>query len=69
MKRLSTIVALLAILVAGCRAEVRMLLDVKESGEGTLTAEVAIDDQLEELLTQLFGANSADIIARARSGS
>jgi hypothetical protein len=68
MKRLSIILALLAILVAGCRAEVRMLLDVKESGEGTLTAEVAIDDQLEELLTQLFGASSADIIAELDLG-
>ncbi len=63
MKRLSIILALLTILVAGCRAEVRVLLDVDESGDGTLAAEVAINDQLEELINQLFGADSADIIA------
>lgn len=68
MKRLLIIIAVLAILVAGCRAEVRMLLDVDESGAGTLTAEVAIDDQLEELITQLFGADSSNIIAELDLG-
>jgi hypothetical protein len=68
MKRLSIIIAVLAILVAGCRAEVRMLLDVEESGAGTLTAEVAVDDQLEELITQLFGADSSNIIAELDLG-
>ena len=68
MKRLLIITAVLAILVAGCRAEVRMLLDVDESGAGTLTAEIAIDDQLEELITQLFGADSSNIIAELDLG-
>lgn len=45
-----------------------MLLDVEESGAGTLTAEVAIDDQLEELITQLFGADSSNIIAELDLG-
>ena len=68
MKRLSIILAMLAILAAGCRAEVRVLLNVDESGEGTLTAEVAINDQLEQLITQLFGADSSNVIAELDLG-
>ena len=68
MKRLPIILAVLTIFVAGCRAEVRMLLEVEESGDGTLTAEVAINDQLEELITQLFGADSSSIIAELDLG-
>ena len=68
MKRISIIVAVLTVVVAGCRAEVRMLLDVDESGAGTLTAEVAIDDQLEELISQLFGSDSSNIIAELDLG-
>lgn len=45
-----------------------MLLDIEESGAGTLTAEVAINDQLEELITQLFGADSSNIIAELDLG-
>jgi len=63
MKRLSITLALLTVLAAGCRAEVRVLLDVTEDGSGTLAAEVAIDDQLGELITQLFGDDSEDVIA------
>ena len=61
MKRLASIVALIAILAAGCRAEVRLLLDVAENGTGALTAEVGIDEQLRGLIDQLAGDTDAII--------
>lgn len=63
MKRVSIALALLSILAAGCRAEVRVLLDVNEGGEGSLAAEVGINDQLQDLITQLFGSDSEQVIA------
>jgi hypothetical protein len=61
MKRLSIAIALVSILIAGCRAEVRLLLDVTEQGTGTLTAEVGVDDQLRDLIDQLAGDSEAII--------
>ena len=55
MKRLSIVIALLAILTAGCRADVRLLLDVGEDGSGDLSVEVGVDDELDQLITQFFG--------------
>ena len=67
MKRLSIAIALLAILAAGCRAEVRLLLDVTEEGRGTITSEVGIDQQLRDLIDQLAGDSEA-IISRLDLG-
>lgn len=61
MKRFSVLVALLAVIAAGCRAEVRLLLDVTEDGSGTLAAEVGINDQLRGLIDQLAGDSDAII--------
>lgn len=61
MKRFSVLVALLAVIAAGCRAEVRLLLDVTEDGSGTLAAEVGINDQLRALIDQLAGDSDAII--------
>ncbi len=61
MKRLSILVAILAIVVAGCKAEVRLLLDVAENGTGTLAAEVGIDQQLRNLIDTLAGDGEAII--------
>jgi hypothetical protein len=55
MKRLSILVAVVAVLAAGCRAELRVLLDVTEQGSGTLTAEVGINQQLRDLINRLPG--------------
>lgn len=55
MKRLAALVVLAALLMAGCRAEVRLLLDVGEDGSGTLAAEVGINNQLKNLIEQLGG--------------
>lgn len=63
MKRLSIALALLSILAAGCRAEVRILLDVTEEGNGNLAAEVGINQQLQDLITQLFGSDSEEVIS------
>jgi len=55
MKRLSLLIALLAVLASGCRADVQLLLNVAEDGSGELAVEVGVDDELDELITQFFG--------------
>ena len=55
MKRLSIIIATLAVLVAGCRADVRLLLNVAADGSGDISVEVGVDDELDQLITQFFG--------------
>jgi hypothetical protein len=55
MKRLSLLIALLAVLASGCRADVRLLLNVAEDGSGELAVEVGVDDELDGLITQFFG--------------
>lgn len=54
MKRLVA-VFVLAVLLASCRAEVRLLLDVEEDGSGTLAAEVGINNELKDLIDRLAG--------------
>ena len=48
-------------LLSACRAEVRINLDVAENGSGTLAAEVAINNQLKDLIDQLAGDGEAII--------
>ena len=55
MKRLSIIIALLSLLAAGCRADVRLLLNIGEDGSGDISVEVGVDDELDQLVTQFFG--------------
>ncbi len=55
MKRLSLLVALLAVLASGCRADVQLFLNVIEDGSGDLSVEVGVDDELDQLITQFFG--------------
>lgn len=62
MKRAAVTLALLALLLSSCRAEVRLLLDVSDTGSGTLSTEVGIDDQLAALIDQLTG-DSAGILS------
>lgn len=61
MKRILILVALLAVLTAGCRADVRLLLDVTENGSGTLSSEVGIDQQLRDLIDRLAGDSESII--------
>ncbi|MCP3999235.1 MAG: hypothetical protein GY722_29840 [bacterium] len=61
MKRIAFLIAVLAVAVSGCRAEVRMILDVTEDGSGTLASEVAINNQLRDLIDQLAGDGEAII--------
>lgn len=68
MKRLPIALAVLTLLLTSCRAEVRLRLEVAESGAGTVAAEVGINDQLQELITQLFGSESEQIIAELDLG-
>ena len=67
MKRLSLVLALLSIILVGCRAEVRLLVEVTEQGSGTLTSEVGVDEQLRALIDQLAGDSGA-IIERLNLG-
>jgi len=67
MKRTVLLIAAIAILLSGCRAEVRVLLDATENGSGTLAAEVGINNQLRDLLDQLAGDGEA-IISRLDLG-
>ena len=55
MRRLSILVAVVAVLAAGCRAELRLLVNVTEQGAGTVTAEVGINEQLRNLINSLPG--------------
>lgn len=50
MKKLLVLIALGAILLAGCRLEARVGLDVREDGSGEAVVEVGIDDELLELI-------------------
>ena len=59
MKRLALLLTMLTVLLAGCRADVRLLVDVTEEGTGTITAEVGIDQQLRDLIDQLAGDSEA----------
>lgn len=67
MKRAAVILALLSLLLSSCRAEVRLLLDVSDTGSGTLSTEVGIDDQLAALMDQLTG-DTAGIISEVDLG-
>jgi len=55
MKRFPLLVVLLAIFASGCRAEVRVLLDVAEDGSGQLATEIGVDQQLSDLIDQFAG--------------
>jgi len=61
MKRLLLLIAMFALIGSGCRAEVRLLLDVTEDGSGTLVTEVGIDQQLRDLIDQFAGDSDAII--------
>ncbi|MDJ0665014.1 MAG: hypothetical protein QNJ75_10655 [Acidimicrobiia bacterium] len=61
MKRAIPLIVVLTLLLSACRAEVRISLDVTEAGSGTLAAEVAINNQLKDLIDQLAGDGEAII--------
>ncbi len=61
MKRVLLLIAVLAAVVSGCRAEVRVLLDVAENGSGTLATEVAINNELRDLIDRVLGDSEAII--------
>jgi hypothetical protein len=61
MKRAIPLIVVLTLLLSACRAEVRISLDVTEAGSGTLAAEVAINNQLKDLIDQLAGDSEAII--------
>lgn len=61
MKRTAILLAALTVLLSACRAEVRIDLDVAENESGTLAAEVAINNQLKDLINQLTGDSEAII--------
>ena len=68
MKRASIVIALLAVLLGACRAEVNVVLEVTEDGSGTLRTDVGIDDEMRLLINQLFGNEGEAVIAELDLG-
>ncbi|MDJ0923960.1 MAG: hypothetical protein QNJ77_05310 [Acidimicrobiia bacterium] len=68
MKRAFLVLALLTLLLTACRAEVRVVLEVTENGSGTLRSDVGVDNELQLLINQLFGADGENIIAELDLG-
>jgi len=63
VRRLTIFVALLAILTSACRAEVLTSLDVNKDGSGTLTMEVGVDKELENLMNT-SGGSPGDMLSQ-----
>ncbi len=61
MKRSLLLLAIPTLLLSSCRAEVTIRLDVDEQGDGVLAADVAINNQLRDLIDQLAGDSEAII--------
>jgi hypothetical protein len=61
MKRVAILFVFLTLALSACRAEVGIRLDVAEDGSGLLAADVAINDQLRDLIEQ-FAGDSETII-------
>ncbi len=60
MRRTLLLAVAVVLLTTACRAEANFLLNVSDDGSGTVTAEVGIDDELQELIGQ-FGGGTEDL--------
>lgn len=67
MRRSLLVVGAFALLVAGCRAEARIILDVEGDGSGAVTVELGIDEELMELL-EAGGNEPADVFGSIPEG-
>ena len=62
MHKLWRLGVILALVAAGCRAEVNVVVEVEEDGSGIYAAEVGLDEELQEIFAN-FGAETGDFLS------
>jgi hypothetical protein len=62
MRKMLPVIAVLAIVLAGCRIETNVILDIEEDGSALVGAEIGYDEEFRQLLEQ-SGANPDDLFA------
>lgn len=67
MRNWAILVGMLTILLAGCRLDASVSIDIAEDGSGTYTIEAGIDQELRDLLGQ-FGVSAEDLVRTLQSG-
>ena len=68
MRRLIPLVAVGVVLLAGCRAEINVGMDVESTGAGTVALEVGVDDQLLTLI-EGSGGSIDDLVGELPAGA
>jgi hypothetical protein len=62
MRKLLLPIALVTLLLAGCRVESNVILDIEEDASATVTAEVGFDEEFRQILGEA-GANPEELFA------
>jgi uncharacterized protein YceK len=62
MRKLLLPIAFMTLLLAGCRVESNVILDIAEDGSAVVTAEVGFDEEFRQILGEA-GANPEDLFA------
>ena len=62
MRKMWVLAALGGVLLAGCRAETNVIVDILEDGSGTYTVELGLDDELQQLLDAFTGGEGDGLI-------
>jgi uncharacterized protein YceK len=62
MRRLLLPIAFMTLLLAGCRVESNVILDIAEDGSAVVTAELGFDEEFRQILGEA-GANPEDLFA------
>jgi hypothetical protein len=68
LRRLIPFLVVGAVLLAGCRAEINVGMDVESSGAGTVAAEVGVDDELLSLI-ESSGGSIDDLVGELPEGA
>ncbi|CAN5395099.1 MAG: hypothetical protein ACR2JP_05785 [Acidimicrobiia bacterium] len=68
MRKLIPLIAVVVVVLAGCRAEVELGLDVESEGSGTLGFEVGMDDQLASFI-ESTGQDVDEILGEVPEGA
>ncbi|MET0831552.1 MAG: hypothetical protein ABWY62_04155 [Acidimicrobiia bacterium] len=68
MRRLIPFLAVGVVLLAGCRAEINVGMDVESTGAGTVAAEVGVDDELLTLI-ESSGGSIDDLVGEIPGGA
>lgn len=62
MRKVLLLIAVLTVVLAGCRVETNVILDIEEDGSALVGAEVGYDEEFRQLLEQ-SGANPDDLFS------